>query len=138
MTETNDIGNVESQTLTCPKCASSMEKVAVADQSVDRCDRCKGMFFSAEAHEHLLHTAGAEAVDTGARIDEPRDQVVRIKCPACHTQMIRMVDHHQPHIWYESCPVCFGIYMDAGEFREQKQRPITSVLRDMLHHHERP
>jgi Zn-finger nucleic acid-binding protein len=52
--------------------------------------------------------------------------------------MIRMVDRHQPHIWYESCPVCFGIYMDAGEFREQKQRPIVSVIRDMFHHQERP
>ena len=136
--EINDLAEEQLQPLTCPKCGGSMEKVPLDGQSVDRCDRCKGLFFSAEAHEHMLNTPGAEAIDTGAKLDEPRDQVVRIKCPACHAQMIRMVDHHQPHIWYESCPVCFGIYMDAGEFREQKQRPIVNLIRDMLHHHERP
>lgn len=138
MTQTNPIDEVETRPLVCPKCGAGMEKVPVAGESIDRCDRCKALFFSAEAHEHLLETAGAEAIDTGAKFTEPRDQVVRIKCPSCHAQMIRMVDRHQPHIWYESCPVCFGIYMDAGEFREQKQRPIVSVIRDMFHHQERP
>jgi Zn-finger nucleic acid-binding protein len=52
--------------------------------------------------------------------------------------MIRMVDRHQPHIWYESCPVCFGVYMDAGEFRDQKRPRIVNVIADMFHHTERP
>ena len=139
MAETNDIRDgVEARSLNCPKCGAAMERVSVGTDSVDRCTACKGLFFSAESHEHLMEMKGAEAIDTGARSDEPRDQKVRIQCPACHAQMIRMVDRHQPHIWYESCPVCFGVFMDAGEFREQKQRRLVNVLRDMFHPHERP
>lgn len=139
MTETNDINDVvELQPLYCPKCGAAMEKVSVGMDAVDRCTSCKGLFFSAESHEHLMETRGAEAIDTGAKYDEPRDRVVRIDCPACHTRMIRMVDRQQPHIWYESCPVCFGVYMDAGEFREQKERRLLNVLRGMFHHYERP
>ena len=115
-----------------------METLTVAGQSVDRCVRCKGLFFSAEAHEHLLESPGAEAIDTGAKFEEPRDQVVRINCPACHAQMIRMVDRRQPHIWYESCPVCYGVYLDAGEFREQKRPRIINVIADLFHHQQRP
>ncbi|HEY2587426.1 MAG TPA: zf-TFIIB domain-containing protein [Tepidisphaeraceae bacterium] len=139
MTETNDIQDVvEVQPLTCPKCSAAMERVSVGTDAVDRCSKCKGLFFSAESHEHLMEMKGSEAIDTGAKFEEPREQKVRIRCPACHTQMIRMVDRHQPHIWYESCPVCFGIFMDAGEFREQKERRLVNVLRDMFHHQERP
>jgi Zn-finger nucleic acid-binding protein len=139
MTETNNIQDVvEVQALACPKCGAAMERVSVGMDAVDRCTGCKGLFFSAESHEHLMEAKGAEAIDTGAKHDEPRDQKVRINCPACHAQMIRMVDHRQPHIWYESCPVCFGVFMDSGEFREQKERRLTSVIRDMFHPHERP
>ena len=39
-------------------------------------------------------------------------------CPKCSTQMIRMVDLDQTHIWFEHCTVCGGNYLDAGEFRD--------------------
>lgn len=129
---------VDEPSFQCPKCHAAMERVVLGGDAVDRCVGCKGLFFTAEAHEHLLQTRGAEAIDTGAKYDEPRDKVVRIDCPACHTRMIRMVDRDQPHIWYESCPVCFGVFMDAGEFREQKARPLLNLVRDMFHHQERP
>lgn len=114
-----------------------MERIFVDQFQVDRCTHCKGLFFDAVTHEHLMQLKGSEAIDTGERHEERRDEVVRIKCPECHAQMIRMVDHVQPHIWYESCPVCFGIYLDAGEFREQKERKLLNRLRDTFQHFER-
>jgi len=114
-----------------------MEKIPVEQYQVDRCDHCKGLFFDAITHERLMDLPGGEAIDTGAKHEENRDEVVRIKCPECHAPMIRMVDHNKPHIWYESCPVCFGIYMDAGEFREQKDRTVVSFVRERFHHQER-
>ena len=32
---------------------------------------------------------------------------------------------------------CFGVYLDAGEFREQKDRKVVNVIRDMFHSFER-
>lgn len=137
MTEANDIFDGGQQELICPKCASTMEKVHFDSYTIDRCTSCKGLFLDAIAHERLESMEGSECIDTGEPHREDYDQVVRINCPACHTRMIRMVDHRQPHIWYESCPVCFGVYLDAGEFRQQKEHTMFGTFRDMLHPHER-
>lgn len=96
-----------------------------------------GLWFGAMARQHLEAIEGSEVIDGGEPHAEDRQRVVRIDCPVCHTRMIRMVDHQQPHIWYESCPVCFGEYFDAGEFRDRKQRKLGELVRDMFHRHER-
>jgi Zn-finger nucleic acid-binding protein len=40
-----------------------------------------------------------------------------------------MVDAAQPHIWVESCPVCHGTFLDAGEFTDLKERGLRELLR---------
>jgi 4a-hydroxytetrahydrobiopterin dehydratase len=32
-----------------------------------------------------------------------------------------MVDAKQPHLWYEACTECYGIFFDAGEFKDFKE-----------------
>jgi len=63
---------------------------------------------------------GSESIDVGPANKKTRDEIVRIDCPVCHTPMIRMVDLKNRKVWYESCPVCYGVFYDAGEFREHK------------------
>ena len=46
--------------------------------------------------------------------------------------MIRMVDLDQPHIWYESCKVCKGVYFDAGEFKDFSKRTFADFFRDLF------
>jgi len=100
----------------CPKCQADMEKVATAHGVVDRCTSCKGLWFDLMEHEEMRQDA--ELVDTGSpEIGRINNTIGHIDCPVCpNTQMIRMVDPQQPHIWFESCPVCYGRYLDAGEF----------------------
>lgn len=43
--------------------------------------------------------------------------------------MIAMTVHGQLHICVESCTVCYGAVLDAGEFRELKQETLTESLR---------
>lgn len=114
-----------------------MEMVHYDRFDVHRCATCKGLWFGANARERLEAVEGSEAIDTGEPHQEDRQQVVRINCPVCHTRMIRMVDHERPHIWYESCPVCFGEYFDAGEFRDRKLHKLGGMIRDIFYRHER-
>ena len=136
MNDANDILESGEQALGCPKCGALMETVHFDRHPVARCTACQGLFMDAMTHEHLQSMEGSESIDTGQVYAEDYDQVVLIKCPACHTPMIRMVDHRRPYIWYESCPVCFGLYLDAGEFRQQKERQVLGTVQ-MLHNHER-
>ena len=88
---------------------------------VDRCDQCGGLWFDRLEAERLRKVRGSEAVDAGnAEVGEQHNTQGKIECPRCHTQMIRMVDLDQHHIWYESCPVCYGKWFDAGEFADLK------------------
>jgi len=87
--------------------------------------------------EHLDELAGSEAIDVGPAHKEARDEIVRINCPVCHTPMIRMVDLNNPSIWYESCKVCYGVFYDAGEFREHREHHVLGFFKDLFNRTER-
>ena len=125
-------GDEQRQPITCPKCKSSMGKVTFASVVVDRCTSCKGLWFDAREHERLKDLDGSEEIDAGASAgaassgsapSRPGD--AKLDCPVCHTRLIRMVDHQQPHIHFESCTVCHGTFFDAGEFRDYKEQTVS-------------
>ena len=118
--------------MNCPKCASPMEKVSYDAFEVDRCSTCGGIWFDMREMERMKDMRGSEAVDTGdAHAGQQQNQVGKINCPVDHAQMVRMVDARQPHIWYEKCPVCYGVYLDAGEFRDYKSFTLVDLIRDL-------
>lgn len=46
--------------------------------------------------------------------------------------MIRMLDRRTRTVWYESCPVCFGKFFDAGEFRAIQPRTLKEMFKQWL------
>jgi Zn-finger nucleic acid-binding protein len=104
-----------------------MVQVTFGGVQVDRCTDCQGIFFDPLAREQLETMEGAEAIDVGdVKLGREFNKVDRIYCPRCGSLMIRMVDLHQPHIWFESCTVCGGSFFDAGEFTT-----ILDFIRDL-------
>lgn len=117
----------------CPKCGHAMEQVVYADIEVDRCTLCQGLWFDMLEHEQLKGIRGAEAIDTGDReVGAVFNRDDRICCPRCGGRMIRMVDPAQPHIWYESCGACHGVFFDAGEFTDFKRHTVADLFRRLL------
>lgn len=117
----------------CAKCHAAMEIVTFGGIDVDRCTQCKGLWFDAREHEKLKGMKGAEVIDTGsAATGRKNNDVPNVRCPRCTTPMVRMVDAAQPHIWYETCSACGGVYFDAGEFRDYKEYTLVDVWRDLF------
>ncbi len=123
----------------CPKCHAPMEKVAFKNIEVDRCTGCHGLWFDRFEKEQLKKIDGAEAIDGGSfQADAKLDPAARpesaaiIRCPICQVAMTRMVDAKQHHLWYESCPSCSGVFLDAGEFRDYKQESLLDFLKDLF------
>ena len=117
----------------CPKCSAAMEKVQYESIEVDRCTDCKGIWFDMLEQEHLKAIEGSEEIDIGdPEVGKQTNIVDQITCPVCKSRMIRMVDGRQPHIWFESCTVCYGVFFDAGEFRDYKQESILDFFRDLF------
>lgn len=117
----------------CPKCAQAMEKVTFQDVEIDRCINCGGMWFDMLELEELKKMDGSEQIDTGSNdIGKQYNEVDRIQCPVCHTPMLRMVDKEQHHIWYEGCATCYGVFLDAGEFRDMKHETLWDFVKDLF------
>ncbi|MCK7594400.1 zf-TFIIB domain-containing protein [Pseudomarimonas salicorniae] len=105
--------------MNCPKCQAEMQVVRVEGGEVDRCGGCGGLWFDMLEDQDLLSLAAE--IDTGdPEVGRRHNAIDRISCPKCSDgqPMIRMVDPAQPHIWFESCTVCYGKFFDAGEYRD--------------------
>jgi hypothetical protein len=80
--------------------------------------------------EALRRVVGSETIDPGTNQDPTRDGKAQVFCPRDNVQMTRMVDPASPAIWLESCRVCYGVFLDAGEFRALK--PDTSFWERLI------
>ena len=121
------------QQIQCPKCRAPMKTMHVEQTQIDRCTSCEGLWFDA-LEENDVHTKESvdlldpPRVETAIGRNEPR----RVDCPRCHTPMIRMLDRRTRAVWYESCPICFGKFFDAGEFRAIQPRTLMDALREWI------
>lgn len=110
-----------------------MESLTYATVEVDRCTECRGLWFDMLEKEELKSMQGSESIDAGdPQVGKQFNHIDRIECPKCRTMMIRMVDLEQPHIWYESCPVCYGSFFDAGEFKDYKEETLTDSIKRLF------
>ena len=117
----------------CPKCNSEMERVEYQAIEVDRCTKCKGIWFDYLEAEKLKEMKGSEIIDVGSpELFEKYDRVDNIECPKCHSVMGKMVENNQPHIWYETCDLCYGVFFDAGEFKDYKEENILDFFKDLV------
>ena len=117
----------------CPKCASALEKILFGEIEVDWCLECKGLWFDMLEKEDLVVIEGSEAIDIGSeQVSEKYRNLRDIRCPQCTVKMLPMVDKDQFHIKYESCPICYGTFFDAGEFRDLKEHSVLERFTTML------
>ncbi|WP_226883702.1 TFIIB-type zinc ribbon-containing protein [Allocoleopsis franciscana] len=76
---------------------------------------------------------GAEIIDVGdPSTGKKFDAIGTINCPKCKTQMTKMVDLNQSHIRYEKCPVCYGVWFDAGEFKDYKEENLSDIFKSIF------
>lgn len=117
----------------CPKCDGKLSTVMFGGIYIERCVSCRGLWFDMLEHEHMAAIEGSEAIDIGTdELGRRFREVDDIECPHCSCPMLKMVDARQPHIWYEGCPSCYGVFFDAGEFRDYKEKTIVDFFRDLF------
>jgi Zn-finger nucleic acid-binding protein len=116
----------------CPKCKSPFAKVHFEGIQVDRCVSCHGIWFDVLELQDLLKKKGSEALDIGDKGNwDKTSQIEDYACPKDGSRMIKMVDARQNHVWYESCGVCYGIFLDATEFSELKDKSLMDIIRSI-------
>lgn len=110
-----------------------MRTVQVEQTQIDRCSSCDGLWFDALEENDLHEQASIDLLDPpGATAAAGHNEQRRVACPRCHSPMIRVLDRRTRSVWYESCPVCYGKFFDAGELRAIQPRSLMDVLRGFL------
>ena len=109
-----------------------METVQLDDVQIDCCTKCGGLWFDEFELGDLQAKQGSEKVDTGQANKLTQRSQLQLKCPKCKSPMLRMADAQQPHIWYETCDVCGGSFLDAGEFKDMVRHNLVDRIKDLL------
>lgn len=112
----------------CPKCDSELKPLTHQSVEIERCSGCGGLWFDAFEHEELKRLGGSEKIDYSTKTTVPPGAGSG-RCPKDQQPLFVMVVAGQPHISYESCGVCHGVFFDAGEFKDFKEETFGERLR---------
>lgn len=119
----------------CPRCRGAMRVVRAGAFAVDRCDTCKGLWFDTlELDRVAKDRKGAALVDSDRNAGthaSPR-RPATMHCPRDKSTLISMRALGQSHISYESCKVCGGTFLDAGELTDLSEVTIRERLKAMF------
>lgn len=115
----------------CPKCpAVEMKTQPVAGIEIQRCENCHGMWLDAGELERLVRRPPRDLLQSDqAFAAQPNHEGPRINCPACQgTYLIKLNSRIRPGTIVDSCHVCFGVWLDAGELARLTGQELHSTL----------
>ena len=119
----------------CPKCTGTLTPITIGeDINAHRCDTCFGLWSQPDELLRMQKEWMSEAlVDVGnPKIGAALNKVKNPPCPLGHGPMQTRADPDQPHICFEECETCGGIFLDAGEFTDLKFNTLLDWLKARL------
>ncbi|MCA9983698.1 MAG: zf-TFIIB domain-containing protein [Anaerolineales bacterium] len=120
----------------CPKCETKLNPQQVGDVELDVCANCGGIWLDLGELKALLRQSeqfqAAATPPAGAQTGIY--DTLTGPCPRCAGQghMTRLQDLDRPDITMDSCPVCYGIWLDGGEFNQLARKDIIAGVRRFL------
>ncbi len=122
------------QTVNCPKCNEPMRPLRAGDITVDRCEKCYGLWLDKGERMKLLKDKSlVNAVDIGSeKLGKEQDEIREINCPRCDEPMEHITDRAQKHIGFELCRECKGSFLDAGELRDISEFTISERIKALF------
>ena len=105
----------------CPRCKINLEKVLFYNTEVDYCPRCLGMFFEEDELRYAKDARDENLVwlDIDLWKDPTKFRLnhgIRL-CPACRLPLYE-VYYGTSQIIVDVCNVCYGVWLDKGEFKK--------------------
>lgn len=132
--------SVNDPAVTCPKDGTTMERFDAEGVAVDRCPTCRGIWLDLGELRELLDR-DPDSPPLIVQLDTPERRVQRTHsplspdewiCPRDSARLTSLRDPRQPHLEYELCSICGGVYFDAGELADLSRYTLLERLRAML------
>ncbi len=114
----------------CPKCDGSLGEQTFGGVSVDRCDKCHGIWFDANEVRALVAHAQARPDDVPktktSAVAEALDAALGT-CPRCGESLLRVESLAIESLHYDQCMSCRGAWLDAGELAQIVKQPDAEL-----------
>ncbi len=117
----------------CVKCDGQLRPVTVGDVEVDRCDKCGGIWFDLGELSKIIEADSIEALKS--EVDRNRSQDARKgKCPRCGGtgNMVQVASLRDPDVHIDTCSVCYGQWLDAGELEGLSGQGFISKIKSLF------
>ncbi|MFN0136393.1 MAG: zf-TFIIB domain-containing protein [Phycisphaerae bacterium] len=103
--------------MNCPRCKAALQKELAEGVELDRCPTCHGMWLDMLELEQLVREVPAALLADDRRFHaSPHVAGERLECPNCRgAQLIKLNSRLRPGTIIDSCQVCYGNWLDAGE-----------------------
>lgn len=107
--------------LPCAKCPGALKPYLTVGPAVDRCDRCRGLFFERGELVRLLSDGelssvrGEDGRSTETGMPHAAADSAPASCPRCRIPMGRLEAGTGEGFAYDICPACNSLWLDAGE-----------------------
>lgn len=121
--------------MNCPKCENVEMTVETAGEvEVDRCGSCHGVWLDALELEKLIETAPKSLLSQDKQFHAtPGEEGPRLTCPNCKgTPLIKLNSRLRPGTIIDSCTVCFGTWLDAGELTRLANPDLITRIKSLF------
>lgn len=121
--------------MNCPSCTGvELNEEPAGDMSIDRCPQCHGIWLDACELEHLLTRLPHPLLQSDRHFRPAASEGPRRTCPHCKgtSYLIKLNSLIRPGTILDTCPVCFGVWLDAGELGQLAAPDLLSRMHELF------
>lgn len=115
----------------CPSCAGvSLAEESAGGITLDRCPNCRGIWLDSLELELLLKGKPEALLKSDEMfLAVGRSATATLHCPVCRgAQLIKLNSRLRPGTVIDSCQVCFGTWLDAGELTRLASPELANAI----------
>ncbi|UCH09628.1 MAG: zf-TFIIB domain-containing protein [Fidelibacterota bacterium] len=117
--------------MNCPKCDHELAVKLLGTIQVDECPACGGTWFDRDELRQAKDQADPDLnwmdFELWKHQDRFKIKAQQVACPKCTVDMV-VIDYGDTRIEIDHCPLCEGVWLDAGEF----EKIIAALTQELL------
>lgn len=114
--------------MNCAKCDGLLQTNILEGVEIDQCQQCGGIWLDLGELSQLREHKNLSVNQSTHNIQDNKPA----NCPKGHGSMIRVHDLNRPNIVLDSCSVCHGLWLDAGELEKLTASNLRLTIQDFI------
>jgi Zn-finger nucleic acid-binding protein len=115
-----DTRTLKGGAMNCPECNVQFRKYSIADDQINECPVCRGLWFEKgqldAVKDEVMPEMGWVDIDSLKEQFEFKAWTDVLFCPKCHTTSLTKIQDHKTNTEFCICTQCKGTWLSSGQF----------------------